>query len=131
MSLNFSKKILLVFGWYNIIGALIAITFFKMIFPLLYGVEYLKPEHELLLMNHIIIFGFVAIVGVGLVKASKDPVRNQAIILVSALGKLFAFATWTISYFKSVGTILLVLSGFSDALIAIAFLFILKSIKEQ
>ncbi len=130
MSLSFSKKILIVFGWYNIIGAFIAITFFKKIFPLIYGVEYIKPQHELLLMNHIIIFGFVGIVGLGLVKASKDPVQNQAIILVSALGKLFACATWTLSYFKSVGTILLVFSGFSDALIAILFLIILKNIRK-
>lgn len=131
MNLSLSKKILLIFGWYNIIGAFLTITFFKMVFPLIYGIEYIKPDHELLLMNHIIIFGFVGIVGLGLVKAAKDPVQNKTIIMVSALGKLFACATWTLSYFKSVGTILLVFSGFSDALIAVAFLIILKNIPKQ
>ena len=131
MSESFSKKFLLFSGWYNIVGSLVVITFFKIFFSILYGVTYDKSLHELLLMNHIILFGFVAKVGIGLLKAAIDPVHNQAIILVSALGKLFAFATWTLSYFKSVGTVMQVFAGVSDAIFALVFLVILRNLKTK
>ena len=113
---------------YNIVGGLIAIAFYKVVFKIIYNISYNKQQHELLLQNHILLFGFVAIVGIGLIKASYDPRNNTTIILVSALGKLFAFLTWLISYYKGAGTMASVMGGAIDAIFAILFIkFIVKN----
>lgn len=121
-----AKTVLKIAGWYNIAGGLAAIALFRPVFKMLYDINYQKADHELLLMNHILVFGFVVIIGIGLIQAAKDPAKNKAIIFVSATGKLFAFLTWLGSYVKGTGTFIMVLGGLTDVLFALLFLLILK-----
>jgi hypothetical protein len=61
----------------------------------------------LLLRYHLMLWGFVVVLGIGYGLAARDPAGQRPLVLAGGLGKLVAAAVWTEMLVTGVGTPLL------------------------
>ena len=125
---NQFKKVLFISGWFNIIAGTCCILFFKMFFKTFYNIVYNPKIYGSLLLNHILMFAFIAIIGVGLIKSSKNIMHGKILIQISAYGKLYAALTFVISIFKDHYTYLFFVPAIIDGALAMYFLYSLKKL---
>lgn len=110
----------------NIIGGSLLLLFPDWAFRVLYG-KTLVPADDLLRTYHLLLFGFVVMVGVGVWNSAPDPIRNRGILISSILGKTLAALVWLRMTAMHQGTLLLAVA----ALIVLAWAVIFASILRR
>lgn len=126
---NRFNKILTFSGWLNIAGGLLCILYFRKFFNLFYNIQYNSSLHGPLLLNHILIFAFIVIIGFGLIKAASNIKQGKLLVQISAYGKLYAALTFIVSVFKDHYSYLFFIPAFIDGALGIYFLISLNRLK--
>lgn len=81
--------------------------------------------------NLFIMFGFIFIIGFGLLWAMKNPVENKLMILICGIGKTFASLVWALNVVQEIATNLTLLPIVSDLSLGILFIVFYISIARK
>ena len=104
------------------LGAILAPTLHTQLF---YGVE--EGMSPLLLLDHRLLWSFVAIMGIAFGFASRDPDRSLGLLLAGGIGKLTACGLWLAAIAPGEATPLVALAVAIDGGLALAFLGYLRA----
>lgn len=85
----------------------------------------------LLLRYHLIMWLFVAAMGVGYGAASRDPERQTALVLCGGIGKLCAVAVWLEMLVSGYGRAPMFLGVLWDGTLGVIFLLFALGLREQ
>jgi hypothetical protein len=124
----FFKRLFVVAGLWNLGAGIIAIIMYRFVFEY----AFLHPITEadgLLIVNHMILFFTVGVIGLALLFASRDPGNNRALIFACAFGKVVPPIIWAYMYFTGSGSWLLITGITGDFLFS--FFFIMYLVKTK
>jgi hypothetical protein len=79
------------------------------------------PLDGLLLRYHVMLWGFVVVLGLGYGLAARDPAGQRALVLAGGLGKLVAAGVWTELFLTGVGAPLMVAGIAWDGVLGAVF----------
>jgi hypothetical protein len=120
------KRFLVLTGFLNILGGLVSIIWFRKFFEVFYFIRYQKEINGALLLNHILFFAFVIIMGFGLIKASASVNQEKLFVQISAFSMIYTSLTWIASVLKDHNSSLLFIPSFIEGIIGFYFLYSLK-----
>jgi len=125
-----AKLLLRAAALFNILGAGSILALPNFSFGLLYGIT-LGPADGLLRTYHLLLFGFVVAMGVGLWSSAGDARQSRGILIASIMGKTLAATVWLRMVAMGEGTLLLALAALADLAWAIAFVILLRRQADQ
>ena len=123
---NQFKRILFLSGCVNIIGGFSSIVWFRKFFEMFYFIRYQKEIHATLLLNHILFFALIIIIGFGLIKASSSVTHEKLFIQISAFSMIYISLTWITSVIKDHYSFLFFIPSFIAGLTGLYFLYSFK-----
>jgi hypothetical protein len=91
MNLNFYKTCFKITAIGNIIAAVLAMASMSAHLEMFYGIS---ESSTMLRFYHYNMWAFVLMLGVGYWFLGQEPIRNRAIALIGAVGKLFIMFSW-------------------------------------
>jgi hypothetical protein len=133
LTLKFFKRLFLVAGLWNTGAGIIAMVFYKFVFETAF-LHPITPADHLLVIDHMVLFFTVAVIGLALLFASRDPGNNRALIFACALGKIVPPIVWAMLYFSGEGSALLfggICGDFAFSFFFIAYLVKTKKIEHR
>ncbi|MBL7993407.1 MAG: hypothetical protein JNN25_18360 [Candidatus Kapabacteria bacterium] len=118
-----SKTIFTIAAALNIIGALSALASMPLHLQLFYG----HGSEDILVKFYHYNFWFVVLaMGIGYAIIARNPAENRGLMLIGAIGKLVAAASWVLMYAISEATPLVLAGVAYDGSFGILFLLILR-----
>ena len=93
--------------------------------PELHATLMLAPDsvlEGLVLRYHVIVWGFVVVMGLGYAVAARNPEEQTALILAAGLGKLFAAGAWIEMLVSGFGAPLMLAGILVDGSLGVLFL---------
>ncbi len=130
MNLNFYKTCFKITAVGNIIGAILAMASMSTHLEMFYNET---ETGTMLRFYHYNLWAFVLMLGVGYWFLGKEPIRNRALALVGAVGKLFIMFSWiyllSLNYAKPAIIAAILYDGFFGIVMAI-FYFKTRGMKE-
>lgn len=122
MNLNFYKTCFKITAIGNIIGAVMAIVSMSSHLEMFYTET---GTGTMLKFYHYNLWAFVLMLGVGYWFLGKEPIRNRALALVGAVGKLFIMFSWiyllSINHAKPIIVLAIAYDGFFGIVMAVFY----------
>lgn len=122
---SFFQHILGISGMVNITSGIVFIVYPNLFFKFFFKDEIVGGHFvsnglaSILSLN---LWSFILIMGFGYLWASKDPVKNQLLIFIGALGKIVASLSWFVAFFQGAAKTLLVFGAATDLIFGVFFL---------
>jgi hypothetical protein len=126
----FYKRLFIVAGLWNLGAGLSACLLYRFVFEY----AFLHPvtvEDKLLVIDHMVLFFTVGVIGLALLFASRDPGNNRALIFACAVGKVVPPIIWAWMYFTGSGSWLLLTGITGDFLFSFFFVMYLVQTRAK
>ena len=120
-----AKLLLRAAAVFNILGGGTILAFPDHAFSILYR-RGVALDDTLMRSHHLLLFGFVVAMGVGLWSSAGNALQSRGILIASILGKTLAGVVWLRMFAANEATILLAGAALADLAWAIAFVILLR-----